>query len=153
MTKPEVLTSPKNPFLKDVRRAALRGTLTTEGYCIVETFHLLEEALRSDLEVRAVLSAESVRPAVENHVKGLRRTKVSIVPDDVFADLSATESAQGVMALVKPPVWTLDQLFRGNALVVVLDGLQDPGNAGTIVRAAEAFGATGLMFLKGTVNP
>jgi TrmH family RNA methyltransferase len=44
-------------------------------------------------------------------------------------------------------------LFRGRSLVVVLDGLQDPGNAGSIARAAEAFGATGLMFLKGTVSP
>ena len=43
--------------------------------------------------------------------------------------------------------------FSGAALVVVLDGLQDPGNAGTIVRAAEAFGATGVLFLKGTVSP
>jgi len=44
-------------------------------------------------------------------------------------------------------------LFGRQALVVVLDGLQDPGNAGTIVRAGEAFGATGVLFLKGSVNP
>src|SRR5258708_9639995 len=57
------------------------------------------------------------------------------------------------MALVKLPPWELDHLFRGRSLVVVLDGVQDPGNAGTIVRAAEAFGATGVLFLKGTVSP
>jgi TrmH family RNA methyltransferase len=67
--------------------------------------------------------------------------------------LAATESPQGVIALVRPPVWTLDQLLRGRALVVVLDGVQDPGNAGAIVRAAEAFGATGAVFLKGSVSP
>ncbi len=54
---------------------------------------------------------------------------------------------------MQPPEWKLEQLFRSNALVVVLDGLQDPGNAGAIVRAAEAFGATGTLFLKGTVSP
>jgi len=54
---------------------------------------------------------------------------------------------------VKPPVWKLEQVFRGCPLVVVLDGLQDPGNAGAIVRAAEAFGATGVLFLKGTASP
>lgn len=153
MAKPEVLSSAKNPFLKDVRRAALRGTLTADGYCIAETFHLLEEALRSDLEVKAVLAAESVHSAVENHVRGLRRTRVTVVPDSLFEDLSATESAQGVMALVKPPSWTLDHLFRGASLVTILDGLQDPGNAGAIIRTSEAFGVTGLMFLKGTVSP
>jgi len=44
-------------------------------------------------------------------------------------------------------------LFRGQSLVVVLDGIQDPGNAGSIVRSAEAFGATGVLFLRGSVNP
>jgi TrmH family RNA methyltransferase len=49
--------------------------------------------------------------------------------------------------------WTLEQVIGGDALVVVLDGVQDPGNAGAILRVAEAFGATGAIFLKGTVNP
>jgi len=57
------------------------------------------------------------------------------------------------MALVRPPHWTLEQVLRGQALAVVLDGLQDPGNAGAILRAAEAFGASGVAFLKGSVNP
>jgi len=58
-----------------------------------------------------------------------------------------------VIALVRPPSWTLDQLLRGRSLVAVLDSVQDPGNAGAIVRAAEAFGATGVAFLKGSANP
>jgi TrmH family RNA methyltransferase len=51
------------------------------------------------------------------------------------------------------PEWSMDQLFRGQSLVIVLDGLQDPGNAGTIVRAAEAFGASGALFVKGSASP
>ena len=52
------------------------------------------------------------------------------------------------MALVKAPAWQFDQLLRGNPLLVILDGIQDPGNAGAILRAAEAFGATGVIFVK-----
>jgi TrmH family RNA methyltransferase len=147
------LTSARNPMLKEVRKAILRGAATTDGFAVAESFHLLEEALRSDCEIGAVFAAESVKSAVERHVGGLKKIRVVVLPDELFRSISATETSQGVIALVRPPAWTLDQLFRGRSLVVILDGLQDPGNAGTIVRASEAFGATGVVFLKGAVNP
>jgi len=152
MPKAEVITSAANPVLKDVRRALARGSLTAEGYAVAETFHLLEEALRRGCETPMVLSAESMEAAVE---KVVRRTnvRVMVVADRIFHGLASTESSQGVIALVRPPAWTLEQLFAGRSLVVVLDGLQDPGNAGGIVRAAEAFGSTGVLFVKGSVSP
>jgi TrmH family RNA methyltransferase len=153
VAKLEVITSAANPLVKDVRRAIVRGSLTAEGYCVAETFHLLEEALRSDCEVRTVLAAQSVQSIVEQHVRSLAGIRLIAVADALFDELSGTESSQGVIALVRPPAWNLDQLFRGTSLVVVLDGLQDPGNAGTIARAAEAFGATGILYVKGTVGP
>lgn len=152
MAKLEVLTSAANPLLKDVRKAIARGTLTEQGYCVAETFHLLEEALRSDCRVHHILAAESVRGTVEKHVKHLREPQLTVVADRLFESLVSTESTQGVVALVEPPKWSVEHLLRGHALVVVLDGVQDPGNAGTIARSAEAFGATGMMFLKGSVS-
>jgi TrmH family RNA methyltransferase len=152
MARAEVIRSPANPLLKSVRRALSRGAPTEDGFWAAETFHLLEEALRSEREVAAVLAAESVQNTVESHVKGLR-VRVVIVADGLFQNLSQTESSQGVIALVRPPAWTVEQLFRGRGPAVVLDGVQDPGNAGSIVRAAEAFGASGVLFLKGTVAP
>jgi len=146
------LTSPRNPMLKEVRKAIARGTATEQGFAVAEGFHLLEEALRSDCEISAVFAAESVQPAVESHVRP-RNIRVVVLADEIFRSVAATESSQGVIALVRPPQWTVDQIVRGLALAIVLDGLQDPGNAGTILRAAEAFGATGVAFLKGSVNP
>jgi len=151
-SRTEVIASIRHPLLKDIRRAVARGTLTEDGCCVAESFHLLEEAIRSECRIRAVLAAASVRTAVEGHVRGLR-LRVAVVEDAAFAELSSTQTSQGVITLVKPPVWTLENLFRPRAMVVVLDGVQDPGNAGTVVRAAEAFGATGLLFLRGTVSP
>jgi RNA methyltransferase, TrmH family len=153
MAKSATIVSAANPLLKDVRRAIARGGVTQQGWCVAETFHLLEEALRSECEVKMVLAAESVQPAAEAHVRGLTGVKVAVLPDALFQGISDTETSQGVIALVNPPAWRIEQLFRGAALVVVLDGLQDPGNAGAILRAAEAFGATGAIFLKGTVSP
>jgi TrmH family RNA methyltransferase len=149
MPRAESITSAANPLLKDVRRAVARGGLTRDGLCVAETFHLLEEALRSECEVPAVLVAESA----ERQVGRIRGAKILVLPDPLLRSVSATESAQGVIALVRPPEWTMDDVFGGHPLVIVLDGLQDPGNAGSIVRAAEAFGATGAVFLKGAVSP
>jgi RNA methyltransferase, TrmH family len=153
MLTPETITSAANPLLKEVRRAVARGSLTAEGWCIAETFHLLEEALRSGCEIKTVLAAEGKRSTVEAWGQRFPGVRVVLLPDAMFAGIAATEHSQGVMALVQPREWRLEQLLQGAALVVVLDGLQDPGNAGAIVRAAEAFGTTGIVFLKGTASP
>lgn len=148
-----VLTSAQNPLVKDVRRAVAQGRLTERGYAVAEGFHLLEEALRSDCEIHAILTTEAVREAVEGHVRRLPRLKVTVVGDTAFSLIASTETSQGVITLVKPPAWNWDHLFRGRSLVVVVDGVQDPGNAGAIARVAEAFGATGCLFLKGAASP
>jgi TrmH family RNA methyltransferase len=153
MARIEFITSAANPLVRDVRRAIARGGLTDEGWCVAESFHLLEEALRSERDVPVVLASESVKTTVERHVSGLRSPRTVVLPEALFQSIAGTETTQGVIALVRPPEWTIDQLFRGQSLVVVIDGLQDPGNAGAIARAAEAFGATGLIFIKGTVSP
>jgi TrmH family RNA methyltransferase len=149
----ETLASEKNPLLKEVRRASVRGSLTTDGLAVAEGFHLLEEALCSRCELPVVIAAASVKTTVTAHVRGLRHTRLVVVSDRNFEKLASTETPQGVIALVRPPAWTLDQLLRGRPLVVLLDGIQDPGNAGAILRAAEAFGATGTAFLTGSVSP
>ena len=148
-----MLTSPANPLLKDVRRAIARGGLTDQGYLVAETFHLLDEALRSDLDIRAILAAESVHETVRDRVRRLSGVRIAVVDDDAFQKLADTETSQGVIMLAVPPSWRLEQTLCGEGPAVALDGLQDPGNAGAIVRAAEAFGATGVLFTKGTVSP
>ena len=148
-----MLTSPANPLLKDVRKAISSGGLTERGYLLAETFHLLDEALRSGLDIKAILASESANAAVGARAAQLEGVRTVVVEDGVFAKLGSTESSQGVIALVKPPVWKLEQMFHRQSPLVVLDGVQDPGNAGSIVRAAEAFGATGVLFTKGTVSP
>ena len=153
MLTPETITSAANPLLKEVRRTVLRGSLSAEGCCIAESPHLLEEALRSGRAIKTILAAESKRAALDPFAPRLDGVKIAILPDALFDTIAATESSQGLIALVQPPEWKMQDLFRGKALVVVLDAIQDPGNAGTIVRAAEAFGATGIVFLKGSASP
>jgi TrmH family RNA methyltransferase len=150
----QVISSAANPLLKEVRRAVRQGGLTGDGCLVAESFHLLEEALRSGRECAAVLVSERARDrAMEMVASAGRDISVRVVDDSLFEKIAATETSQGVIALVRPPAWIPDDLFPARPLVVVLDGLQDPGNAGAIARAAEAFAATGMIFVRETVSP
>lgn len=149
---PAELTSARNPLLRDIRKAVQRGSLTADGFAVAESFHLLEEAIGANCEIKAVLAARSVQSTVERLVRGLNQ-RVIAIDDPLFHSVSSTEASQGVIALVRIPEWTIDQVFRGRSMAVILDGIQDPGNAGSILRAAEAFGATGAIFAKGSVHP
>ena len=151
----ETLISDKNPLLKEVRRLASGGAPGAGSIdaplVLAEGPHLLDEALRSKIEIHAVILAESA-PEIPG-TADMSTTRVVRVLDNLFHKLASTESPQGVLALVRLPEWTPEDLMRGRTpLVVVLDGVQDPGNAGAILRTAEAFGATGAVFLKGTVS-
>src|SRR4051794_38143224 len=99
MGRAEALTSPANPLLKDVRRAIARGGLTGQGYMVAESFHLLDEALRSRVDIKVILAAESVRDRVRSR-NGIR---LVVVETSVFGKLADTEASQGVIALIQPP--------------------------------------------------
>ena len=81
--------------------------------------------------------------------------EVLLFPRDILAAALATETPQPLAALIQPPAFAWADLLPPQAapLLVVLAGLQDPGNLGTILRSAEAFGATGIITLPGTVSP
>jgi TrmH family RNA methyltransferase len=140
-----------NPLVKQIRRAVQHGTLTADGYAVAEGPHLLEEAVKAHCEIRAVLVSDSAKPGIIDGVSGIPEPRQ--VSAKIFRTLSSTDTPQGVLELVKPPHADLAIMLEGDALIVILDGVQDPGNAGAIVRVAEAFGATGAIFLKGSVDP
>jgi TrmH family RNA methyltransferase len=69
-----------------------------------------------------------------------------------FRSLAGTETTQEIIALLQPPRWSWPDILNAAGIILVLDGIQDPGNAGTLVRSAEAFGAAGVIFLDGCVH-
>jgi TrmH family RNA methyltransferase len=161
-----LLTSRDNRWLKEFRMA-LRGGLPTEsGFVGVEGPRLVEEALRSGCPVQAVLFSESgqrhqerLAPLIDRPEMGFPTLRTT---DRLFEGLADTEHPQGVAALVKPRETSFDDLVNttGSAcapLLVVLAGVQDPGNVGTILRTAAAFGATGgataASGVSGTASP
>lgn len=160
------ITSRDNRWLKEFR-LALRGGLPTEsGFVGVEGVRLVEEALRSACPVKAVLFSETGERHHERLAPLIDRPEIAIpilrTTDRLFEGIADTEHPQGVAALVKPRAACFDDLLRTpetacSPLLVVLAGVQDPGNVGTILRTASAFGATGAVTAasgqSGTASP
>ncbi len=147
----ETITSRGNPLLRQLRHTAARGGVTARGSALAESPHLLKEALHSGIEIERVFASERAYAGVAATIPPHRRIPLHRVADKLFAEASSTSSPQGVLALVRLPASDPETVFSGLALV--LDGVQDPGNAGAIARSAEAFGASGVVFLKGSAAP
>jgi TrmH family RNA methyltransferase len=153
-----IVQSRQNARVKELRAGFANTSKTEQGRISIEGQHLLAEAILSGLRPTAVfvsLGAESLLDTVS--IPG--ETEIIALPPDVFASAAVTDSPQGIAALVEPPIFTLEDALVGPRnpaspppLVLVLAGLQDPGNLGTLIRSAEAFGATGVITLPGTVS-
>ncbi len=145
-----------NQRLKELRQAFRRAELTARGECALEGVKLVEEALRSGQPLDTVFFRESARPLAEKLLPQINpRTETLVLPNALFNSIVPSDAPQGVAALVKLPSFSpahlLDRLSDGP--LVVAAALQDPGNLGTILRSAEAFGAAGIFLTEGTVSP
>jgi len=145
-----------NPRLKELRQAFRRGELTAEGECAIEGVKLVEEAIRSGQRLGGMFFSESARPLAEKFLPQIgARVEILLLPDSLFNSIVPSDAPQGVAALVKIRAVSENQLLERADVgpIVVASGLQDPGNLGTILRSAEAFGAAGVFFTEGTVSP
>ena len=149
------VASRQNARVKELRRAFHEAAPTEKGEVAIEGMHLLEEAIRAGLKLSSVFVSESARERAHKLLPQLSaHTETLLLPDEIFSSAVPTETPQGVAALLKVKVHALNDLFVPDPpLVVIAAGLQDPGNLGTIVRSAEAFGTTGLLLAERTVSP
>src|SRR6266852_5899144 len=145
-----------NALVKELRRAFARGELTRDGCCAIEGLRILEEAIRSGLRFRAVFFSETAQARAERLLSQLgAQVETLLLPDKLFASVVPSEAPQGVAALARWKEFSLeDVLARSQAgPLLAIAGVQDPGNLGTILRSAEAFGTGGIVLGEGTVSP
>ena len=145
----EWITSRQNPLSVHIRKLGSdRKYRRSSGCFLCEGTKLTAEAAAWGAALETVVCAQGVEPP-----EGLRDTvRLVSVPEEVFRSLSTMENPQGMMGVCSTPETSLPEGLPPGGLLV-LDGVQDPGNVGTIWRTADAFGAAGLVLLPGCADP
>ena len=144
----ERITSRKNPLLEHMRRLDSAAFRRQQGEFLCDSPKLVGEALRHGARVLAVAVSDGVEPP-----EGLDASvRCAAVPPDVMASISPMRTPQGMLAVCRLPDTALPEMLPGSRYVV-LDGVQDPGNVGTVLRTADAFGCDGVLLLTGCADP
>lgn len=154
------ITSLANPLIKETLKIKQRHARYRHEAFLIEGLHLLEMALVSPLvEIKKIFftkefsnrrDGQRLLRQIAHKVEGMTFIQVS---EQVLNKLTDTEAPQGIVAIVSYKIASLDKIsFKGISLLVVCDGIQDPGNLGTIIRASDAAGADAVVILPGTCD-
>jgi RNA methyltransferase, TrmH family len=148
------MSSSLQTMIRDLHR---RRGRERRGLALAEGVRLVEEALASGVTVRGAVAS----PALESTTRGnalkatllTRGVQVEDLTEAELEPLADTEHPQGIIAVIEPKRWTLSDIrMNQGATALVLDGVQDPGNVGTMLRTALGLGAAGVVALKGTAD-
>lgn len=141
-------------LIRDLQRRKARGR---RGLALVEGVRLVEEVLLAKLPIKgAVISADFERTTRGKELTAeleSRACPVEEVSPRVLGALADTDTPQGIVAVVEPRKWKPDEIpLTPASVLLVVDGVQDPGNVGTLLRTAHALGAAGTIVLRGTAD-
>jgi TrmH family RNA methyltransferase len=138
------LTSKDNPKVRHWAKLARDGRYRkSEGRALIEGPHLVQAALQAGVQLHAFLVSEKARPEIANLA-----SKPVLMSDRVFASIVDAETPQGIAAEIAIPV-----AKSADGDVVFLEGVQDPGNVGTIIRSAAAFGIGEVVLDQACADP
>lgn len=145
-----IIESKENPLFKEIKKLKDKRHRTLEGKFIVEGLRFVKEALDSDFSVEYLIVCDESKDKFNIDYEALKSyTKVYLMKYTLVKALSETENPQGILAIVNKKN---NQSIKDNGFYVLIDKVQDPGNAGTIIRSAHASGVSGIIITKGTVD-
>ena len=142
----EHITSRHNPLMGHIRKLVGSAAYRREtGEFLCDSPKLLQEALLWQAEITAVVTISPL-PRLPEHIRQVQ------VPEDIMSSISPVKTPQGVLFTCRLPQAPLPRSLTGRRYVL-LDGVQDPGNVGTILRTLDAFDADGLLLTGGCADP
>ena len=141
--------------VRDLQRRKARGR---RGLAVLEGVRLVEEALAAGLEFKGALVSPDLARTTRGQSLVAELASHAVPVEDVgartFGQLAGTETPQGILAVVAPRIWTVADVSPApGGAVLIVDGVQDPGNLGTLIRTAHALGAAATVVLRGTADP
>lgn len=155
-TENNIIRSVNSPKVKQWAELLTKKGRDKQGKFLIEGIHLVQEALLSGARFEALIySLERGLPdEIEMGKMGNRRpVEIFGVVEAVLAKITDARSPQGVCAVIEKPKIVLETLLKSDpSLAVLVDGVQDPGNLGTIIRSADAVGAEAVILGQGTVD-
>lgn len=138
-----MITSVKNEKVKQWQKLKLKKERMKTSTFLIEGYHLIEEALRSEWKIEEIIMEEKAVP-----LEAAKEVKTYVVSDNVFKAVSETKTPQGIAAVVRMKT----EKWQEFSHVLLLDAIQDPGNLGTIIRTADAAGFEAIVLGNGTVD-
>lgn len=152
----DVITSTSNSNIKFIKALQMKKYRDEYGLFTAEGIKLVDEALASGHKLKYLLLAKANADLTEKYRGQAERKGIQllITADHVFDSISDTKTPQGVMAVIHKKHYDLDTVLGGpEGFLVLLDGISDPGNLGTIIRTVDAAGGTGVVLLNGCTDP
>lgn len=147
------ITSASNPSVKEACELKQKKTRDEIGKFLIEGAKMLSEAVSSGVEVDSVFVTEVAYSENKDLIDSIGIKKLYVVTDNVLSKLSEWKTPQGIVAVVNKPKWNEDDFFKRDKLFsLVLDGVSDPGNIGTIIRTSEAAGINCIFTTQGTAD-
>jgi TrmH family RNA methyltransferase len=155
MRRSEPILSLHNPRVKLWAQLLDKKGRDKQGSYLVEGIHLVQEAVKWKAGIETLLYSEQrgIPAEIETLVASEAELECVPVGEQVLAKCSDAQTPQPVIAIVRKTAYSAAKLLDiPDSLIVVADGVQDPGNLGTIIRSADAVGASGVVLGKGTVD-
>lgn len=149
-----MIESAQNQYLKQYRSLERRKSRTELRLLPLEGVRLIRDAVLGGMTPATVFLREGLDVNDFPFLPPLAQSvRILTVKDQLFDSTAFTETPQGILAMVPRPEWSLADIFASEpALLLVVDGIQDPGNLGTMLRTAAGAGASGVALLPGTVD-
>lgn len=150
------ITSDSNPTVKEIKSLYRKKERWKNESFLVEGIRIVEECLKSDVPIKYIVYSDELfnvnggeRLFYEVYKKNIDIIKF---PYKLFKDIADTQNPQGIIAVVKFNLVSFESIIQKKNFLVMLDEVTDPGNMGTIIRTADAFGSNGIVLTEGCVD-